>query len=145
VKGLKAKGIVTNERVFSDETRIAELEERLSSLSVSSSRLNAAVVGADRDLANLSLDRKAFIETEMQRVDRDIAQLEIEVDSATQSFRSLTGVNPVGRETSQPPVDVVSYEIVRKEGTVSRRFAADRSTELTPGDLVIVAPRREAL
>jgi protein involved in polysaccharide export with SLBB domain len=145
IRNLKKSGIVNNERVLNDEARVLELEERVSSLAVSASRLQAAVIGAERDLDAMTLDRKASIETELQRIDREIAQLEIESDSATQTFRSLTGASPIASSQDDPATDLIIYEVIRNQGNKVRRFLADQTTELVPGDMVIISPRRHIL
>lgn len=135
---LMASGVVTNEKVLTEQARVLELEERAANVTYAHLRAESTALGAERDLEVLRLQRDATIETERQRLNRDVAQLEIEVDSASSSFQKMTG-RPALAFSSQLAQPLLSYEIIRNDANRPRTVQADASTALMPGDIVVVS------
>lgn len=134
---LKDKGYLRAERILDEQGRVADLEGRLSSSSVALARVKSLLGTFQRDIDVLRQERIAAIDTETIRLEREASQLEIEVQSATTSYRKLTGANAFNE--SQSKQSMVGYEIVRG-GTAGAPVAisANRFTLLEPGDVLVV-------
>lgn len=137
VKALNVKGLVRFERTLEEQSRIIDAEERRTNVIVALARIHASVSGVVRDLETIEQERAAGLDEEMMRLDREAAQYRIEVDSAKNSFRRLTGQNALG-EGEQRGGPLIAYEVVRMEGGVSKTINAQPMTQLLPGDLLVV-------
>jgi hypothetical protein len=133
------KQFLRMDRLTEEELKIADLEEKLASLGVSLSRTNGALVGYERDLANLTQDRRALIDTDLLKLERDAAQLEVEIEAAGPLPRKLTKPLSDQDAPGAPKKDAVIYEIVRQDASGLKTIAADRNTPVRPGDMVVVS------
>ena len=136
LKGLYNKQLLRLDRLSEEELRISDLEEKVASLGVSISRTDGTLVGLQRDLANIRQDRNAIIDTDLLKLERDAAQLELEIEAA----------GPIVRKITRPAADadgstkeVVLYEIVRQDAAGAKTLPADRNTLLKPGDMLVVS------
>ncbi len=137
LKVLYDKQFLRIDRLTEEELRIADLEEKLASLGVSLSRTDGALVGYERDLGNLKQDRRALIDTDLMKLERDAAQLEVEIEAAGTLPRKLT--KPLSdADTDGPKKDALIYEIVRQDASGPKTIAADRNALVKPGDMVVV-------
>jgi hypothetical protein len=138
LKQLYDKQFLRIDRLTEEELKIADLEEKLASLGVSLSRTDGTLLGYERDLGNLRQDRRALIDTDLMKLERDAAQLEVEIEAAGTLPRKLT--RPMSdADADTPKKDTVIYEIVRQEAGVPRTLTADRNTLVKPGDMVVVS------
>ena len=138
LKALYDKQFLRADRLSDEEIRMADLEEKTASLGVSASRTEGTLVGLERDLANFRQDRRALIDTDLLKLERDAAQLELEIEAAgpqpRRITRPLSDVDPNGAKS-----ETLLFEIVRQEGAVPKTLAADRNTPVKPGDMVVVS------
>jgi protein involved in polysaccharide export with SLBB domain len=138
LKQLYDKQFLRIDRLTEEELKIADLEEKLASLGVSLSRTDGLLLGYERDLGNLKQDRRALIDTDLMKLERDAAQLEVEIEAAGTLPRKIT--RPLSdADADAPKKDVVIYEIVRQETGGPRTVTADRNTLVKPGDMVVVS------
>jgi polysaccharide biosynthesis/export protein ExoF len=137
IERVAEQGFIRADRVFEDQIKISELEERLTNATIAISRIEANAAAAQMDLDVHKLGRIAEIDTEVLRHEQRISQLELEIDSANGMFRRITGHDVVSTRASRAPS--LSYEIIRTETGVSKVIRADRSTLLQPGDVVMVS------
>ena len=136
IENLASQGFARADRVFEDQLRISELEERLTNTTLAIARIEATAATAQVDLDVLKLGRIAEIDTEILRLEQKASQLELELDSANGAFRRITGQELAGTRATRGPM--TSYEIVRTEAGVSKVIKADRATLLQPGDVLMV-------
>ena len=134
IERIAEKGYLRADRVFEDQVRIAELEERLTSTIIAISRMNTMAANAQNDL-DVVIRGRAEIDTEILRLEGVASQLQLEVESANGAFRRITGHDLAARQTLAAHL---SYEIVRTEGGSPSALNADKSTLLRPGDVVVV-------
>jgi protein involved in polysaccharide export with SLBB domain len=130
------QGYARGERLFEEQIKISELEERLSTTLLAQTRVEMARAGAQQDLASLILGRDAERDTELLALEQKAALLEIEIESATGLYRRTTGQDALASRDAQHIGP--SYEIVRVEAGKSRIVRADKSTALLPGDVVVI-------
>ena len=137
IETMTGLGYARGDRVFDEQVRIAELEERLTNVTLSISRMEVAAAAAQKELDSIVLGRKADIDQEVITLEQRAAQLEIEIDSANSSYQRMTGQDAVAmRSVSQPQLP--SYEIVRVVQGKSQVINADRATGLQPNDVLVV-------
>ena len=136
LKVLYNKQFLRLDRLTEEELRIADLEEKVASLGVSISRTDSTLVGLERDLGNIRQDRRAIIDTDLLKLERDAAQLELEIEAAGPLARK---VNRPGADADGAKQEVLLYEIVRQDGAAPKTLKADRNTLLRPGDMVVVS------
>lgn len=139
LKVLYDKQFLRLDRLTEEELKIAELEEKLASLGVSLSRTQGGLIGFERDLGNLSQDRRALIDTDLLKLERDAAQLEVEIEAAGPLPRKLAKPLSDADAAGAPKKDAVIYEIVRTEAGGPRTITVDRNTLVKPGDMVVVS------
>jgi protein involved in polysaccharide export with SLBB domain len=136
--GLKEKGYLRAERILDEQARVADLEARVSNSSVALARIKSMLGTFQRDIDVLRQDRIAQIDAETIKQEREASQLEIEVQSAAQSYRKLTGINAFN-ESQSSKQSMVGYEIVRQKEGQPVAVAANRFTLLEPGDVLVVS------
>ncbi len=137
LKVLYDKQFLRIDRLTEEELRIADLEEKLASLGVSLSRTDGALVGYERDLGNLKQDRRALIDTDLMKLERDAAQLEVEIEAAGTLPRKIT--KPLSDADAEgPKKDALIYEIVRQDVSGPKTIPADRNALVKPGDMIVV-------
>jgi protein involved in polysaccharide export with SLBB domain len=137
LKVLYDKQFLRIDRLTEEELKIADLEEKLASLGVSLSRTDGALVGYERDLGNLKQDRRALIDTDLMKLERDAAQLEVEIEAAGTLPRKLT--KPLSdQDADTPKKDSILYEIVRQDAGIPKTIVADRNMLVRPGDMIVV-------
>jgi hypothetical protein len=135
VGNLVKKGLIRYERTLEEQSRIIDIEEKRTNVVVALSRVNSSLAVISRELDVMQQERAANVDMEIIRVERETAQLRIDVQTARQAFRKLTGREALktatASTTSQPSM---TYEIVRN-GVTSK---AEWVTPVQPGDLVVV-------
>ncbi len=136
--GLKEKGYLRAERILDEQARVADLEARTSNSSVALARVKSLLGTFQRDLDVIRQDRIAQIDAETIKQEREASQLEIEVQSAAQSYRKLTGTNAFN-ESQSSKQSMVGYEIVRQKDGQPVAVSASRFTLLEPGDVLVVS------
>jgi protein involved in polysaccharide export with SLBB domain len=137
--GLLAKGLVSAEKAIEVQSKIADLEEKTTNVIVATARVQAALLGFQREALNLRHERQAQIDTEIFRIEREAAQLRIEVDAARSALRRMGG--SIAGEDGTETGSTIAYEIVRQESGRAHTVAASRFTPLKPGDIVVVSAR----
>jgi protein involved in polysaccharide export with SLBB domain len=136
LKVLYDKQFLRIDRLSEEEIKISDLEEKVASLGVTISRTDGSLVGMQRDLANIRQDRSATIDTDLLRLERDSAQLELEIEAAGPTTRVVR--RPLA-DSEGPKAEVIVYEIVRHESAGPKTLPADRNTLLRPGDMLVVS------
>ncbi len=136
LKVLYDKQFLRIDRLSEEEIKISDLEEKVAALSVASSRTDGTLVGLQRDLANIRQDRSAIIDTDLLRLERDSAQLELEIEAAGPAARI---VRRPAADADMPKQEVIVYEIVRQDAGTAKTIQADRNTLMRPGDMLVVS------
>lgn len=138
LKALYTKQFLRMDRLTEEQIKIADLEEKVASLGVSLSRTDSTLIGFERDLANFQQDRRALIDTDLLRLERDAAQLELELEAAGPLPRKIS--KPLSdRDADGAKKEQLLFEIVRQEGAVPKTHTAERNTPVKPGDMVVVS------
>ena len=111
-----------------EEIKLSDLSEKLANIEGNTAKSTASV--AELELAALALkkDREAAIGSDLDRLDREAAQLEISING----FQNVNGAPENKAKSTQ-------YHIVRQKKDGSDSFAADEVTLLRPGDVLSVA------
>jgi exopolysaccharide production protein ExoF len=111
-----------------EEIKLSDLAEKLANIEGNTAKSTASV--AELELAALALkkDREAAIGTDLDRLDREAAQLEISING----FQNADGSLESKAKSTQ-------YQIVRQKKDGSDTFAANEVTPLKPGDVLSVA------
>lgn len=125
------------DRLFEEQVRVAELEERLTTTTLAVSRAEVAASTARQELETLVLGRKSEIDMQLLTLEQKKAELEIAIESANGDYRRTTGQDAIASRMGEPLV--TRYQIVRSEAGRSRVIKADQSTALMPGDVVVVS------
>lgn len=131
------KRFARGDTLFTEQVRVAELEERMTTTTLAISRAEMAANAAQKKLETLSLKRKAEIDTQLLALEEKKAELEIAIDSANNIYRHETGHDALASKINQPMVP--RYEIVRNQGGRTKVISVDRGTLIIPGDVVIVS------
>jgi polysaccharide biosynthesis/export protein ExoF len=128
------------DRLFEEQVRVAELEERLTTTTIAISRAEVAASAAQQDLESIVLIRNAEIDTELLALEQRKVAFEIDIDSANNIYRRVTGRNVNTSRFAEPLVP--RYEVVRTEFGRSQVLKADKSFQVLPGDVVVVSMGR---
>lgn len=137
IETMTGLGYARGDRVFDEQVRIAELEERLTNVTLSISRMEVAAAAAQKELDSIVLGRKADIDQEVITLEQRAAQLEIEIESANSAYQRTTGQDAITTRSS--PQAFPSYEIVRVVQGKSQVINAERATSLQPNDVLVVS------
>lgn len=125
------------DRLFEEQVRVAELEERLTTTTIAISRAEMAGSSAQQELETIVLSRNAEIDTQLLALEQSKVAFEIDIDSANNVYRRATGKDVNTARFAEPLVP--RYEIVRNESGRSQVLKADRSVAVLPGDVVVVS------
>ena len=136
VEVMTGLGYSRGDRLFDEQVRLAELEERLTNVTLAISRIEIAAAAAEKEADSLLLGRKADIDAELVALKQRSAQLEIEIESANGAYQRATGRDAIASRAPEPMTP--SYELVRVVGGKSTIIAADRSSLLQPNDVLVV-------
>lgn len=136
IETMTGLGYARGDRVFDEQVRIAELEERLGNAAVSISRMEVAAATAQKELDTIVLGRNADIDQEMITLEQKAAQLDIEIESANSSYQRVTGQDAIASRSAQQTAP--AYEIVRIVQGKSQVISAERGTSLQPNDVLVV-------
>lgn len=135
IADLQKRGLAVAERGLEQDIRVAELEERTTNGAVAMARVQATLAGLDREMVTLKQERRAQIDTEIARLERDIAQLGLETEAAAMADRESQ--DRASREAGRRAV--LAFSIVRREGREATTLPATETTPLKPDDVLIVS------
>lgn len=140
IDGLQAKGIVRADRIMDEQSRLVDLEDRATTVSVGIARVQGTLAQIERELIGLRQERIANIDMEIFKLNRENAQLELEIESARLAYFKITGAQApmTFGEKEGPKAQVMDYQIVRYEGGVQNTHKVDQFARLKPGDILIV-------
>ncbi|MGI9424191.1 MAG: polysaccharide biosynthesis/export family protein [Hyphomicrobiaceae bacterium] len=136
VRRMTEQGYSRADRVFEEQIRVAQLEERLTTTSLGISRMAMAVATAQQDLESLVSGRQAEIDLELLNLEQRVSQLEIQLKNTQNRDERADeqgGPMVLGSELRSP-----TYEIVRVISGRSIVLKADRTSALLPGDVLVV-------
>jgi DNA repair exonuclease SbcCD ATPase subunit len=133
---LQQKGIVVAQRAFEEDMKVSELEEKTANVAVATARVQATVAAMQRDSVVLTEERKASIEAEIDRLQKEAAQLADEAASARQAYNAIAGAS---LEAERGDRTEIVYSVVRREGTGETTERAGQATPLKPGDVLVVS------
>ena len=125
------------DRLFEEQVRVAELEERLTTTTIAISRAEVAATTAQQELESVALSRNAEIDSELLALEQSKVGFEIDIDSANNLYRRVTGRDVSTARFAEPFVP--RYEIVRSESGKLQVLKADRSVLVLPDDVVVVS------
>lgn len=135
VKALFVKGVITAERDMEEEIKVTDLEEKITNISVGLGKSAGTIAELQLAAVALKRDRESAVDAELARVERDSAQLAIDIDAARQ----------LPEELPQPASDRVgktvksALQIIRQHNGASVTIAADQGTLMRPGDVLVVS------
>lgn len=142
LRGARLKGAITQERLLSVESLLASLQEKSTNIIVADARVQSAAVSLQSEIERLIQGRQLAVAAEIAKLERDAAQLEIELVAAHEgyaSFARLTG--EVFSSEGNKKTSVVQYEITRQEERKASTILAERLTPLWPGDILVISVR----
>jgi exopolysaccharide production protein ExoF len=124
-----APALQKDRMAMEDNMRMLDLEEKSTNVRVAIAQVQSSLVGLNRDLTMLSANRESGRQLESANIERELAQANIEIDDE----RAKIGVGP-GQTTAIKTI----YQITRKSDHGPMNLAADESSSLEPGDVLIV-------
>ena len=137
VMRLTEQGYSRADRVFEEQVRVAQLEERLTTTTLGISRMALAEAAAEQDLEAFTRGRAAEIDLELLDLEQRVGQLEIQLRTVPSPDNRD---NEPGNAGGVPEVesDSPKYEIIRVQSGENVVLKADRTTALRPGDVLVV-------
>jgi len=145
LKGARLKGAITQERLLSVESLLANLQEKNTQIIVADAGVRSTAVSLKRDSERLIQGRQLELAKEIEKLQRDAARLQLDLVAAKKRYAiyaRLTG--DVGGPDDGKMGSVVHYEITRRKGGVTQTILADRSSSLRPGDILVISLRPAA-
>jgi exopolysaccharide production protein ExoF len=142
---LQAKGVVTTTRTMEEQGRLVELEDRATTVSVGIARVQGTMASLERDIISLRQERLAEIDTEIFKLNKENAQLELEIEGARNAYFKITGTQAPMQfvERDAPKSAIVEYQLVRYEAGVQQSKKVDQFARLKPGDILIVDVQKD--
>jgi hypothetical protein len=147
IDGLQSKGIIRADRIMEEQSRLVDLEDRATTVSVGIARVQGTLAQIERELIGLRQERVANIDLEIFKLNKDNAQLELEIEAARLAYFKLTGAQAPQTfgDREGPRVQVMDYQIVRYEGGVQNTHKVDQFARLKPGDILVVDVVKERI
>lgn len=116
------------------ENEVANLREKKEEAIASLSRAKDHIAQAEQNLARLEADLKLELQSQLLKVDSEIAEQEASLKAA----RRLTSDLRIATLRFSGKGQNVSYEIIRRTRHGTSRNKVNETTELAPGDLIQV-------
>jgi polysaccharide biosynthesis/export protein ExoF len=125
IQSLLDQKLTVVDRALEENIKVSDLEEKHANLSVAIARVQATITNFDRDALNIADARKSDVDTEIIRVERELAQ--------TRAVLNVIKAPDQEQELS------IRYSISRRgKGNEVRLIEANASSLLMPGDLLSV-------
>ena len=137
IEELLAKGLVRFDRKLEEQSKIADLEEKSANIGVAIARVEGTLVTMQRDTVNVKQERRSQIDAEIFKLEREQAQLEIDIDAA-RTANQLQVASTATQRSAEGAI-TITYGIVRRENREVQTIVADRFTPVRPGDIVVVS------
>ena len=135
VRTLIAKGISTAERDLEEGIKVTDLQEKITNIRVALAKNAETVAQLRLSEDGVRRDRLAAIDAELDRVERQSAQLDIEISAMRQLPRDLPKTaKDLSTDEPRSP-----FQSVRRRYGASVTIAAERGTFMLPGDVLIIA------
>ncbi len=136
IKGLSKRGLTGQIRVFQAERQVTELQGQARDIAAAISRSQRTLVVAEREHAQLDIQRQLEIERELRDTHAEILRARQAKRAAETLLRQLSRLSPEAvSATSEPAAD---YEIMRVIGGERVTFDAPKTALLCPGDVIHV-------
>jgi protein involved in polysaccharide export with SLBB domain len=139
---LLEKGLVPRERTMEEDIKVAELEERATNVAVARARVQGTVAALKQNAVALRESRRASLEAELADTRNQLAQTEIDVEAAMETYGKLIATG-MQTETASRSRVVIEYTIVRRSASGEERGSAQTSSYLQPGDVLSISQRIE--
>lgn len=139
LEDMASRRAITQERLFTEQARLVELEDRYSSIIFNIKRVGNDDGGMARELAVTATKYRAEIDAEIQTTERELAQLEIELQGAASSFQAISGKDALRFPENGNRTPQGDYRIIRNVGGESTNIAATSETPLLPGDVLVIS------
>lgn len=125
IQSLLDQKLTVADRALEENIKVSDLEEKYANLSVAIARVQATITNFDRDALNIVEARKADVDTEIIRVERELAQ--------TRAVLNVIKAPDQEQELS------IRYSISRRGNRNEvKLIEANASSLLMPGDLLSV-------
>lgn len=125
IQSLLDKKLTVADRALEEEIKVSDLEEKSANISVAIARVQTTITNFEREALNLAEARKSEVDTEIIRLERELAQT-----------RAVLDVLKDPDEEQEPSI---RYLISRRgKGNAVKLMEAERSSSLMPGDLLSV-------
>jgi polysaccharide biosynthesis/export protein ExoF len=125
IQSLLDKKLTVADRALEEEIKVSDLEEKSANISVAIARVQTTITNFEREALNLAEARKSEVDTEIIRLERELAQT-----------RAVLDVLKDPDEEQEPSI---RYLISRRgKGDAVKLMEAERSSSLMPGDLLSV-------
>jgi len=98
--------------------------------------VQATIAAMQRDSVALTEERKASIEAEIDRLQKEAAQLAEDAATARQAYNTIAGAS---LQAERGDGTETVYAVVRHDETGERTERAGQSTPLKPGDVLVVS------
>lgn len=134
---LLQKGLIESERTLEGEIKIAELEEKATNVAVARARVQSTIASLTQNEVALQADRNTAIASEISNLESQLAQANIDFETASQSYLTFAAAETQPSDSS--PKAVIQYAIVRRSPTREEKSAAQTSSFLRAGDVLIVS------
>ena len=129
VKHLKSKKLVSNSRYLEQRSTLITAQSRYAEMQSLTATARARVISVTRQIETLKRQRRAALNTRIESLEREVAQLEV----------SLMPARPTN--AAGTPVERLHYNIVRETKSGMVTLDATVFTDIRPGDVVIVSRR----
>jgi protein involved in polysaccharide export with SLBB domain len=131
MESLLAKQVVSDERVAETRRDLLDLQGRKSDYKVSLVQIQNRAAQLEAEVKNAETARRTEADAELSQLDQQIAQGERSVRAGEKAL-GLAAQRLNATESSQ------RLKIIRVESSGTRIFDADETTELAPGDVVML-------
>ncbi len=133
VKSLADQGLAISSRVSQLQASVADFSGRLLDIDTAVLTAKQGLGSADRESAEIGGKRISDLTLERQQVDGDIAELQLKIGTQEGLMHEAVQFGArVADEGNREPI--YAYDIIRG----GEEIAAERTTELQPGDVITV-------
>lgn len=122
------------DRALEESIKVSDLEEKHANLTVGIARVQATIAAFDRDALNAADTRKADIDAEVIRLERELAQVAAELNLRADQMEQSASVAPGNGDNR--------YVITRRVEGATKAFPVNESSALLVGDILTATQER---
>ena len=146
INTLMSKGLAVSPRQLAVEQNLAQLESQSLDLIVAMARAKQEIARTERNSLDLQNQRDADVSRELRETQTSLKQADDRIGSLKLLINKSGTIGPRLETEQSRAASRMSIVLIRREGGLTKQFAAEETSSVQPGDLIKVErPQLQAI